>query len=84
LQAVIFVHGCFWHAHRCRRGRKEPRSNVQFWREKRRHNRERDRKIVGRLRRRGWRVLVVWECETKQIERLRARVGRFLSHSNRC
>ena len=67
---VILVHGCFWHAHRCQRGRKEPRSNIEFWRTKREGNQQRDRRVRAALRRLGWRVLVVWECETRQTERL--------------
>ena len=82
LRAVILVHGCFWHAHSCRWGR-EPRSNKAYWREKRRQNRTRDRRTVAALRRRGWRVLVVWGCQTKTFGRLRTRVLAFLTSCER-
>ena len=56
-QSVIFVHGCFWHMHSCRRGRSTPVTNARFWKAKREANRKRDRRNVQRLRRLGWRVL---------------------------
>jgi len=77
LHAVIFVHGCFWHSHRCRRGRK-PKSNVCYWTEKLMRNAARDRANLRKLRRDGWRVLVVWECQTNNTEKLRSNVLRFL------
>ncbi len=62
-RSVIFVHGCFWHAHaNCRRAT-VPRTNADFWREKLQRNLARDREIAATLERAGWRVLVVWECE---------------------
>src|SRR5262249_36316460 len=63
LKKVIFVHGCFWHGHnRCRRSTL-PATRKNFWREKIEGNKLRDRRITGRLRRLGWGVLVVWQCE---------------------
>ncbi len=75
---AIFVHGCFWHGHSCARGAREPRTNVTYWREKIERNRARDRAIMRRLRRTGWRVLVLWECELRAEERLKKRLARFL------
>lgn len=78
---VIFVHGCFWHRHSCAKGSSEPKSNATFWSEKLRRNRERDRENVKALRRQGWDVLVVWECQLrdnthdKVVKRLRAFVS---------
>lgn len=63
--AVVFVHGCYWHFHRkgkCRRS-SVPKSNVEFWQEKFERNRNRDRANVRALRKQGWRVITVWECE---------------------
>ena len=60
-RAVIFVHGCFWHAHNCPRF-KWPATREEFWRAKIERNRERDRTVPGKLREAGWRVQVVWEC----------------------
>ena len=75
---VILVHGCFWHGHaRCRRSAL-PTSNVDFWHEKIEGNRTRDRRTVRKLRRMGWQVLVVWQCETKDVARLTARLELFL------
>jgi len=71
-QLVIFVHGCFWHQHkRCPAGR-VPKSNVAFWEEKFAKNKKRDAKVKRTLKKDGWRVHVVWECELKTPDRLLA------------
>jgi DNA mismatch endonuclease (patch repair protein) len=77
---VIFVHGCFWHGHRCSRG-SLPSSNIEFWQEKIRKNRERDSKAEEELRKNGWKVLTVWECETKDRSTLVGKICRFLGRS---
>jgi DNA mismatch endonuclease (patch repair protein) len=78
--AAVFVNGCFWHGHGCQRFRM-PSSRIEYWGPKITRNRERDRRDSARLRRLGWRVLRVWECElkadaegaiTRLIARLRA------------
>lgn len=74
---VIFVHGCFWHGHSCRAGRNRPSSNTEYWLAKLDRNQSRDAANRRRLRNLGWRVLVIWECELKNPDRLRARIGRF-------
>lgn len=75
---VILVHGCFWHRHaRCAFARL-PKSRPEFWRPKLEANRERDRKNAARLRRAGWRVMVVWECELSKLAPLSVRIRRFL------
>jgi DNA mismatch endonuclease (patch repair protein) len=75
---VIFVHGCFWHGHkRCPRS-KRPTTNKNFWKKKLDGNIERDRRFRRALRRMGWKVLEVWECETRESEKLLRRVERFL------
>ena len=63
-KAVIFVHGCFWHAHGCKYS-SVPSTRTEFWEEKFRANRERDVRKVDQLVKAGWRVLVVWECTIK-------------------
>lgn len=68
-QAVIFVHGCFWHRHGCRNSRL-PTTRTEFWEAKLARNAERDREAVARLRADGWRVFVVWECVLKGPNRL--------------
>lgn len=78
---IIFVHGCFWHAHGCSSSRKVPATHPRFWTEKFARNVERDRKVLGQLWSAGWHVLVVWECETKDPERLHAILSAFLKPS---
>lgn len=75
---VILVHGCFWHCHRCRYGRVRPATNAAFWEAKRSKNVERDRRVRSALRRLGWKVLVVWECQTRDRERLESVLTQFL------
>ena len=76
---VILVHGCFWHRHSCKDGRSMPASRVDYWQAKFERNRMRDRKSRRALTRLGWRVLVVWECQTKKSASLEALLGSFLS-----
>jgi DNA mismatch endonuclease, patch repair protein len=76
---IIFVHGCFWHFHRCRHGRISPASNVNYWNTKREKNRQRDKKHLQSLRAADWEVLVLWECWIKDMERLRKRLTDFLN-----
>src|ERR1700722_6239080 len=72
---VIFVHGCFWHRHaQCERTTM-PRRNMPLWKTKFRRTIARDRKNVKELRRLGWKELIVWECETRNLEVLRSRLG---------
>jgi DNA mismatch endonuclease (patch repair protein) len=77
---VIFVHGCFWHAHRGCKLARIPKSRVEFWENKIAGNRERDRRNRRRLAKMGWRLLVIWECETGKID-LAARIKAFLEDS---
>ena len=77
-QKVIFVHGCFWHQHAgCQDGRM-PRSSIAYWRPKLRRNIRRDTEHLAALKAGGWKVLVIWECETVDERRLRLRLQRFL------
>ncbi len=79
-QKVIFVHGCFWHRHpnrRCKLAR-VPKSRLDFWLPKLEGNRERDRRTERELKRLGWGVLVVWECELGSIAAVAEKVRSFL------
>lgn len=77
LHCIVFVHGCFWHAHLgCGR---TPKSRLDFWRPKIQGNRERDLRNERRLRRLGWRVMTVWECQLSNHERLKRRLVKFLN-----
>ena len=77
---VIFVHGCFWHRHRsktCWRSRL-PKSRPEFWIPKLESNRLRDQRNQRALKRDGWKILVVWECQLSNKERLENKIRRFL------
>lgn len=63
---AIFVHGCFWHMHEGCKNAKLPSSRAEFWREKLGRNVERDSECINALLGLGWRVLVVWECTTRE------------------
>lgn len=76
---VIFVHGCFWHRHKGCKLARMPKSRVEFWRTKLTANRDRDRTNIDQLRRLGWDVLVIWECEAKESDRIRNKIDVFLS-----
>ncbi len=73
-KAVLFVHGCFWHMHRCKYGKPVPATNKTFWAEKRRSNVERDQRNRRQLRAAGWRVFEVWECHTRRGETIEAKL----------
>jgi DNA mismatch endonuclease (patch repair protein) len=64
-RTAIFVHGCFWHCHSCKYGSVVPATRPEFWAAKRGGNVARDRKNRAALRKLGWRVLVVWECDVR-------------------
>lgn len=71
---AIFVHGCFWHAHSCRRGQSTPSTRREFWIAKKAANIARDRREQAALRRLGYRVLVLWECELRDTAAVKARI----------
>ncbi len=75
-QAAVFVHGCFWHRHPGCRYATTPKSNTDFWREKFAANVARDKRTVTALRKLGWRVLTIWECQldTRHLQDLRERI----------
>ncbi|MBX3492526.1 MAG: DNA mismatch endonuclease Vsr [Parvibaculum sp.] len=77
LGKIVLVHGCFWHGHRCRYGRL-PKSRLDFWEPKIEANRVRDKRTLKSLRFLGWQVLVVWQCQTKDLEKLEKRLDDFL------
>ena len=66
-KVVIFVHGCFWHRHENCKYSSIPKTHTEFWEEKFRRNIERDQKNISNLESLGWRVIVVWECEVKDL-----------------
>jgi DNA mismatch endonuclease, patch repair protein len=79
LRKIILMHGCFWHGHpRCPNNRM-PKSRLDFWVPKITGNRKRDLKNARELRKQGWSILVIWECQTKNAKKLLDRVSSFLS-----
>ena len=76
---VIFVHGCFWHLHRSCPNCRPPKSKLKYWEPKLEGNARRDAANRSRLRRAGWRSLVVWECQIENDpESVARRIVRFL------
>lgn len=83
--AVVFIHGCFWHAHGCVMS-KLPATRQDFWEAKLSANAARDRKSVEELQSNGWRVLIIWECALRGPQRwtkeaLLDRVANFIQYS---
>ena len=76
---VIFVHGCYWHLHNCKYGRVAPKTNAIFWKDKREGNKERDRKNIAALKKLGWGVLVIWECQIPELVKFKKRLLDFLN-----
>ena len=79
LRKIIFVHGCFWHGHDCKRGARMPKDNADYWKQKISRNRERHAKAQETLQSMGWDVLVIWECQLKDREALNDRLTQFLT-----
>lgn len=75
---VMFVHGCFWHRHENCELARLPKSRLDFWLPKLEGNQTRDRVNQRLLRKSGWRILVVWECELRDMPKLTRKIRRFL------
>ena len=80
LRKVIFVHGCFWHRHGCRKTT-TPQSNFEFWQKKFAENRSRDHRVIRELKKLGWTALVVWGCQAEGQPRLIEHLKRFLDEN---
>jgi DNA mismatch endonuclease (patch repair protein) len=74
---IIMIHGCFWHGHNCRLASK-PKSNTDYWKEKIKANKERDQRAKRQLKKGGWSVLVLWECEIREKTGLEAKIRAFI------
>lgn len=70
INTAIFVNGCFWHQHKGCKKRAMPKTNMQYWKPKLKRNIEKQMADIKKLKRGGWKVLIVWECETKNEKRL--------------
>ncbi len=69
-KALVFVHGCFWHWHEGCKNARMPKSNQEYWRSKLERNAERFKNHQALLSEMGWRVFVLWECETKNLDNI--------------
>jgi DNA mismatch endonuclease (patch repair protein) len=76
---VIFVNGCFWHMHDCRKGQRAPITNAVFWQIKRQRTADRDSRTLRALAADGWKVYVVWECALRDLTALESQLEAFLS-----
>lgn len=75
---AVFIHGCFWHGHDCKEGRRRPNSNQAYWLPKFERNRQRDANNCAELTRLGWDVLTVWECELRDPASLAGKLRAFM------
>ncbi len=73
-KTVVFVHGCFWHRHKECKYASNPKTREEFWNKKFLSNIERDIKVRERIKAAGWKSIVVWECELKDIQKLKKRL----------
>ena len=73
-KTVIFVHGCFWHRHENCKNASTPKTRKEFWNKKFTENKKRDFEIQEKIKILDWRSVVIWECETKNIENLRDKI----------
>jgi len=78
---VIFVHGCFWHGHEgCPKG-KLPKTKLDYWGPKLEENKQRDISKQDKLKELGWQILIIWQCELKNPEKLKSNIHDFLNYS---
>jgi len=75
---VIFVHGCFWHRHKGCKYAYTPKSRVKFWEDKFAGTVKRDKQHLKQLKENDWKVFIVWECETKDMDRLKKIIDKIL------
>lgn len=78
--SVIFIHGCYWHGHKNCKKASIPETNTKFWKNKIQKNKERDKTNINELKKLGWDVLVIWQCEIKRgnISELKKSINTFL------
>lgn len=83
-KTVIFVHGCFWHDHKNCANARMPKSNQDYWVPKIKRNAERDNKHKADLKKMGWNVMTVWECELKNQDKLARKLKEKLYNIAKC
>lgn len=77
-RTVFFIHGCFWHGHGCSPKNRRPKSNIDYWNSKIDRNIKRDSVNIEKLQSLGWKAVVVWECETRNLQTLEASLQKVL------
>ena len=82
-QKVIFVNGCFWHGHKCSKGKKRPHTNADYWNGKIDRTKVRDKQNKVKLKKLGWKALTVWECQIKYVQKLSANLNDFLQDKSK-
>lgn len=81
-KTVLEVRGCFWHRHKDCKETTTPKTNTKFWQDKFSKNIERDKQNEHKLKELGWNVIVIWECETKDLDKLKTKLLNLLTISN--
>ncbi len=79
MKKIVFVNGCYWHMHNCKYGKVVPKTNAKFWRDKRTSTVTRDKKNIQQLKKLGWDVLVVWECQTNVLPIIKREISHFFN-----
>ena len=79
IKTVIFINGCFWHQHKGCRRQSMPKANISYWSRKLKRNVEKQKEDIEALRKAGWKVFIVWECQTKNGNRLTNRIQKALA-----
>ncbi len=77
---AIFVHGCFWHAHRGCYRFSIPKSNREFWKKKFEDNSKRDKKKIKEIENLGYSVLIIWQCELDNLDKLKDKILQFMDN----
>ena len=80
---LIFVHGCFWHQHKGCKASERPSSNSEYWNKKLDRNVARDKRNIATLRKSGWDVLIIWECQIRRKTTLLKKLEKFIKSSNK-
>lgn len=81
-KTVIFIHGCFWHGHNCKKAAR-PISNTEFWNTKIQGNMDRDKRVKSELKKLRWNVLTIWDCELKNKERFNGTMKNLVAELNK-
>ena len=81
-KTVIFVHGCFWHRHKGCKYAYTPKSRIKFWKDKFAETVKRDKQHLKQLKENGWEVFIVWECETKDMDKLKKIINKISQEIN--